>query len=160
MPASPIEEILEEIRSGNVFILVDDESADGEGFLCAAAEKITPEAVNFMMLHGRGLICVGLTEERMKQLGVPLMVQESSSKVVGSLGASIALRADAAAAASAASRARTLRAAVAKRRGAATSSCPAMSFPCRRGTAACWSAPPASRLRSTLRGSRASRPAA
>lgn len=114
MPVSPIEEILTEIRSGNVFILVDDESADSEGFLCAAAEKISPEAVNFMMLHGRGLILVGLTEERMKQLGIPLMVQESSSKVVGSLGASIALRADGAAAASAASRARTIRAAVAK----------------------------------------------
>jgi 3,4-dihydroxy 2-butanone 4-phosphate synthase / GTP cyclohydrolase II len=114
MPVSPIEEILTEIRSGNLFILVDDESADSEGFLCAAAEKISPEAVNFMMLHGRGLILVGLTEERMKHLGIPLMVQESSSKVVGSLGASIALRADAAAAASAASRARTIRAAVAK----------------------------------------------
>jgi 3,4-dihydroxy 2-butanone 4-phosphate synthase / GTP cyclohydrolase II len=114
MPVSPIEEILAEIRSGNVFILVDDESADGEGFLCAAAEKISPEAVNFMMLHGRGLILVGMTEERMKQLGIPLMVQESSSKVVGSLGASIALRADGAAAASAASRARTIRAAVAR----------------------------------------------
>ena len=113
MAVSPIEEILEEIRSGKLFVLVDDESADSEGFLCAAAEKITAEAVNFMMQHGRGLICVGLTEERMKELGLPLMVQESSSKITGSLGASIALRADGSAAASAASRARTIRAAVA-----------------------------------------------
>jgi 3,4-dihydroxy 2-butanone 4-phosphate synthase/GTP cyclohydrolase II len=114
MPLSPIEEVLEEIHQGRLAILVDDEGDDSEGFLCAAAENITTEAVNFMMLYGRGLICLGLTEERMKQLGVPLMVQESSSKVAGSLGASIALRADAATAASAASRARTLRAAVAK----------------------------------------------
>ena len=114
MPVSPIEEVLEEIRQGRLVVLVDDEGADSEGFLCAAAESITSDAVNFMMLHGRGLICLGLTEERMKQLGIPLMVQESSSKVAGSLGASIALRADAATAASAASRARTLRAAIAK----------------------------------------------
>jgi 3,4-dihydroxy 2-butanone 4-phosphate synthase/GTP cyclohydrolase II len=112
MAVSPIEEILEELRAGNLIILVDDESADCDGFLCAAAEKITTEAVNFMMLHGRGLLCLGLTEERMKELGLPLMVQESSSKIIGSLGASIALRADGSAAASAASRARTLRAAV------------------------------------------------
>jgi len=114
MPVSPIEEVLEEIRQGRLVILVDDEAPDGEGFLCGAAESITSEAVNFMMLHGRGLICLGLPEERMKQLGIPLMVQESSSKVTGSLGASIALRADTTSAASAASRARTLRAAVAK----------------------------------------------
>ena len=114
MAISPIEEILEEIRAGRLVVLVDDDSADGEGFLCASAENITTEAVNFMMQHARGLICLGLPEERMKQLGIPLMVQESSSKVVGSLGASIALRADGAAAASAASRARTLRAIVAE----------------------------------------------
>ncbi len=113
MSVSSVEEVLAEIRAGRLAILVDDDSADSEGFLCAAAENITSEAVNFMMVYGRGLICVGLTEERMKQLGVPLMVQESSSKVVGSLGASISLRADASSAASAISRARTIRAAVA-----------------------------------------------
>lgn len=112
MPVSNIEEILVEIRQGRQVVLVDDDGADSEGFLCAAAANITTEAVNFMMLHGRGLICVGLTEDRMRQLGLPLMVQESSSKVVGSLGASIALRSDPSAA-SAASRARTIRAAVA-----------------------------------------------
>jgi 3,4-dihydroxy 2-butanone 4-phosphate synthase / GTP cyclohydrolase II len=114
MPVSPIEDVLEEIRQSRLVILVDEEGPDSEGFLCGAAEKITTEGVNFMMLYGRGLICLGLTEERMKQLGIPLMVQESSSKVAGSLGASIALRADAATAASAASRARTLRALVAQ----------------------------------------------
>ena len=114
MPVSSIEEIVEEIRDGRIVILVDDEGADSEGFFCAAAERISPEAVNFMLLHGRGLICLGLTEERMKQLGIPLMVQESSSQLGGSLGASISLRADGGSGASAASRAQTVRVAVAK----------------------------------------------
>jgi 3,4-dihydroxy 2-butanone 4-phosphate synthase/GTP cyclohydrolase II len=129
MPVSNIEEILEEIRAGRLVILVDDAGPDSEGFLCAAAEKITTEAVNFMMLHGRGLICLGLTEERMKHLGLPLMVPESSSKVVGSLGASISLRADASSAASAASRAHTIRAAVAKETRRSDLAVPGYVFP-------------------------------
>jgi 3,4-dihydroxy 2-butanone 4-phosphate synthase/GTP cyclohydrolase II len=129
MPVSNIEEILEEIRAGRLVILVDDAGPDSEGFLCAAAEKITTEAVNFMMQHGRGLICLGLTEERMKHLGLPLMMPESSSKVVGSLGASISLRADASSAASAASRAHTIRAAVAKETKRSDLAVPGYVFP-------------------------------
>lgn len=129
MPVSNIEEILDEIRAGRLVILVDDAGPDSEGFLCAAAEKITTEAVNFMMLHGRGLICLGLTEERMKHLGLPLMVPESSSKVVGSLGASISLRAAASSAASAASRAHTIRAAVAKETRRSDLAVPGYVFP-------------------------------
>ena len=129
MPVSNIEEILEEIRAGRQVVLVDDAGPDSEGFLCAAAEKITTEAVNFMMRHGRGLICLGLTEERMKHLGLPLMVQESSSKVVGSLGASISLRAAAISAASAASRAHTIRAAVAKETKRSDLAVPGYIFP-------------------------------
>ena len=129
MPVSSIEEVLEEIRAGRLVILVDDAGPDSEGFLCAAAEKITTEAVNFIMLHGRGLICLGLTEERMKHLGLPLMVPESSSKVVGSLGASISLRADASSAASAASRAHTIRAVVAKETRRSDLAVPGYVFP-------------------------------
>ena len=129
MPVSNIEEILDEIRAGRLVILVDDAGPDSEGFLCAAAEKITTEAVNFMMQHGRGLICLGLTEERMKHLGLPLMVPESSSKIVGSLGASISLRADAGSAASAASRAHTIRAAVAKETKRSDLAVPGYVFP-------------------------------
>ncbi len=129
MPVSSIEEVLEEIRTGRLVILVDDAGPDSEGFLCAAAEKITTEAVNFIMLHGRGLICLGLTEERMKHLGLPLMVPESSSKVVGSLGASISLRAAASSAASAASRAHTIRAAVAKETRRSDLAVPGYVFP-------------------------------
>ncbi|MGH7774535.1 MAG: GTP cyclohydrolase II [Candidatus Binatia bacterium] len=114
MPVSTIEEILEEIRDGRTVILVDEEGAEGEGFFCAAAEKITPEAINFMLLFGRGLICLTLTEERMKELGIPLMVQESSSAVSNPLGASISARTEAASGVSAMSRAQTIRTAVAK----------------------------------------------
>lgn len=115
MPVCTIEEALEEIRGGRTIILVDDAGDDSEGYLCAAAEKITAEAVNFMLLHGRGLICLSLTEERMKRLGIPLMAQETSAAVSNPVGASISLRADAGAGASAMSRARTINAAVSKK---------------------------------------------
>jgi len=60
-------------------ILVDDEDRENEGDLCIAAEKITPEAVNFMAKHGRGLICLALTEEKVRQLRLPLMVDEGTN---------------------------------------------------------------------------------
>ena len=114
MPVSTIEEILEQIRDGQTVILVDEEGADSEGFLCAAAEKITPEAINFMLLYGRGLVCLALTEERMKQLGIPLMVPESCSVVSNPVGASISARTEAGSGASAMGRAHTISTAVAK----------------------------------------------
>ena len=83
MAVSPIEEILEEIRSGKLFVLVDDESADSEGFLCAAAEKITAEAVNFMMQHGRGLICLSITEERARR--IMLLMRSPAFSIIGLL---------------------------------------------------------------------------
>jgi len=113
MKLASVDEVLAEIRNGRVVVLIDDDTPDSEGYLCAAAEKITPETVNFMLLHGRGLVSVALTEERMKQLEIPLMVQECSSTQGSTFGVSIAHRADASAAASAASRAHTIRAAAA-----------------------------------------------
>ena len=110
MKLASVGEVIAEIRGGRVVVLVDEDTPESEGYLCAAAEKVTPETVNFMLLHGRGLVSVGLTEERMKQLGIPLMVQESSSTPGSVFGASIALKADLSAAASAASRARAIRA--------------------------------------------------
>ncbi len=114
MPVSSIEEVLESISDGRTVILVDDEGEDNEGFFCAAADKITPEAINFMLLYGRGLVCLTLTEERMKQLGIPLMVQESSSAVDNPYGASISVRREGGLGASATARAETIRAAVAE----------------------------------------------
>src|SRR5690349_283293 len=72
-PFATVEEAVEEIRNGRMIVLVDDEDRENEGDLAMAAEKITPEAINFMAKHGRGLICMPLTEERCDELHLPLM---------------------------------------------------------------------------------------
>src|SRR6201987_1321572 len=72
-PFATVEEAVEEIRNGRMIVLVDDEDRENEGDLAMAAEKITPEAINFMAKHGRGLICLPLTEERCDELHLPLM---------------------------------------------------------------------------------------
>jgi 3,4-dihydroxy 2-butanone 4-phosphate synthase / GTP cyclohydrolase II len=79
MPLATIEEAIDEIRRGRMVILMDDKDRENEGDLCMAAEKVTPQAINFMATHGRGLICLPLTEERVKQLGLPMMVSENTS---------------------------------------------------------------------------------
>jgi 3,4-dihydroxy 2-butanone 4-phosphate synthase/GTP cyclohydrolase II len=77
---SKIEEALEDIRQGKMVILVDDEDRENEGDLTMAAEKVTPEAINFMAKYGRGLICLSLTEERINELRLPMMVSENTSR--------------------------------------------------------------------------------
>ena len=79
MPFATVEEAAERYRRGEFVIIVDDEDRENEGDLCIAAEKITPEAVNFMATHGRGLICLALTEERCAELQLPLMVEHNTS---------------------------------------------------------------------------------
>src|SRR5581483_6280173 len=74
MPVASIEEGLADIREGKMVILVDDEDRENEGDLCLAAEKVTPEAINFMARYGRGLICLAMTEERLRELDLPLIV--------------------------------------------------------------------------------------
>jgi 3,4-dihydroxy 2-butanone 4-phosphate synthase/GTP cyclohydrolase II len=75
-----IEGALEDIRQGKMVILVDDEDRENEGDLTMAAEKVTPEAINFMAKYGRGLICLSLTEERLNELRLPMMVSENTSR--------------------------------------------------------------------------------
>lgn len=77
MSISNIEQTLEDIRQGKMVILVDDEDRENEGDLCIAAEKITPEAINFMAKYGRGLICLTLTPEKVEQLKLPLMMTDA-----------------------------------------------------------------------------------
>ena len=79
IPFATVEEALEEIRQGRQIVLVDDEDRENEGDLTMAAEKITPEAVNFMAKHGRGLVCLALTEERCDELSLPLMSPVNTS---------------------------------------------------------------------------------
>ncbi|MBH1973967.1 MAG: 3,4-dihydroxy-2-butanone-4-phosphate synthase [Rhodobacteraceae bacterium] len=77
---SSVEEIIEDARNGRMFILVDHEDRENEGDLVIPAEMATPEAVNFMATHGRGLICLTLTGARIDQLGLPLMASKNSSR--------------------------------------------------------------------------------
>ena len=78
MSLASIEEAIDEIRRGRMVILMDDKDRENEGDLCMAAEKVTPEAINFMATHGRGLICLPLTEERVRHLGISMMVSENT----------------------------------------------------------------------------------
>jgi 3,4-dihydroxy 2-butanone 4-phosphate synthase / GTP cyclohydrolase II len=79
MPFATIAEAAELYRRGEFVIIVDDEDRENEGDLCIAAEKITPQAVNFMAKNGRGLVCLALTEERCRDLDLPLMVENNTS---------------------------------------------------------------------------------
>jgi 3,4-dihydroxy 2-butanone 4-phosphate synthase/GTP cyclohydrolase II len=74
-----VEAAIERIRAGKMVILTDDEDRENEGDLCMAAEKVTPAAVNFMAKYGRGLVCLSLTEDRVRQLRLPLMVDEGAN---------------------------------------------------------------------------------
>jgi 3,4-dihydroxy 2-butanone 4-phosphate synthase/GTP cyclohydrolase II len=79
-PFAGIEETIAAIRAGKMVIVVDDEDRENEGDLTIAAEKITPEAINFMARHGRGLICLAMTPERLDELAIPLMVSQNNSR--------------------------------------------------------------------------------
>lgn len=80
MPFASIPEALEELRAGRMLVVVDDEDRENEGDLTCAAEKITPEIINFMATHGRGLICLALTPERCDELKLPLITPYNTSR--------------------------------------------------------------------------------
>jgi 3,4-dihydroxy 2-butanone 4-phosphate synthase / GTP cyclohydrolase II len=79
-PFAPIEKAIEAIRNGEMIIVVDDEDRENEGDLTIAAEKITPSAINFMARHGRGLICLPMTEDRLAELDIPQMVSQNTAR--------------------------------------------------------------------------------
>jgi len=107
-----IEAALEDIRQGRMVILVDDEDRENEGDLTMAAEKVTPEAINFMAKHGRGLICLSLTDERLNELRLPMMVSENTSRFQTAFTVSVDARKGVSTGISAADRATTILAAV------------------------------------------------
>jgi 3,4-dihydroxy 2-butanone 4-phosphate synthase/GTP cyclohydrolase II len=113
MAVSPIEEVVEDIKAGKMIILVDDEDRENEGDLCMAAEAVTPEAINFMATHGRGLICLTMSPDIIEQLGLPMMVQDNQSPYGTGFTISIEARTGVTTGISAADRARTIEAAVA-----------------------------------------------
>ena len=112
MVVSNIEAVVEDIRAGKMVILVDDEDRENEGDLCMAAEKVTPEAINFMAKYGRGLICLALSPDIVEQLGLPMMVSNNQSPYGTGFTISIEARCGVSTGISAAERARTIAAAV------------------------------------------------
>jgi 3,4-dihydroxy 2-butanone 4-phosphate synthase/GTP cyclohydrolase II len=110
-----IPEALEVIRDGRMVILVDDEDRENEGDLCLAAERVTPEAINFMATHGRGLICLSLIEERLRELRLGMMVpdHENTAGYGTAFTVSIEARSGVTTGISAADRARTIQVAIA-----------------------------------------------
>ncbi len=113
MTCEPVLLALEEIRAGRMVILVDDEDRENEGDLCIAAEKVTPEAINFMAKHGRGLICLALTPARIAQLELPMMVEENTSAFGTAFTVSIEARQGVTTGISARDRATTIKTAIA-----------------------------------------------
>src|SRR5262245_43195575 len=79
MPFSSIPDAIDDIRAGRMVVVVDDEDRENEGDLTIAAEKVTPEVINFMARHGRGLVCLPMTGERLDELRIPLMVQDDEN---------------------------------------------------------------------------------
>jgi 3,4-dihydroxy 2-butanone 4-phosphate synthase/GTP cyclohydrolase II len=81
MPLSTVEEAIEDTRAGKLVIIVDDEDRENEGDLAMAAEKVTPDAINFMATYGRGLICAPMMGQRLEQLRMPMMVQDNTARL-------------------------------------------------------------------------------
>ena len=111
---SPTPEIVAELRAGHMVILVDEEDRENEGDLVIAAEHVTPEAINFMAIHARGLVCLTLTKERCRQLDLPPMVHDNRSPMGTNFTVSIEAADGVTTGISAHDRARTVRAAVAR----------------------------------------------
>ncbi|MDF1555777.1 MAG: bifunctional 3,4-dihydroxy-2-butanone-4-phosphate synthase/GTP cyclohydrolase II [Deferrisomatales bacterium] len=113
MPIQRVEAALKDFQDGKMVIMVDDEDRENEGDLTIAAEKITPEAINFMATHGRGLICLALSEDRCDALNLPPMVQDNTSSFQTAFTVSIEARQGVSTGISAADRATTVLAAIA-----------------------------------------------
>jgi 3,4-dihydroxy 2-butanone 4-phosphate synthase / GTP cyclohydrolase II len=113
MAISTIKEAIDDMKRGRMIILVDDEDRENEGDLCMAAEHVTPEAINFMAKHGRGLICLSLSSDLADRLDLPLMVRDNRSRFGTAFTVSIEARRGVTTGISAADRATTIRTAVA-----------------------------------------------
>ncbi|MSQ33999.1 MAG: helix-turn-helix domain-containing protein, partial [Dehalococcoidia bacterium] len=107
-----IEEALKDFRDGRFVVIVDDEDRENEGDLALAAEKVTPEAINFMATHARGLVCVALTGQRLDQLRIPPMVSDNTSRLTTAFCVTVEARHGTTTGISAPDRAATVRALV------------------------------------------------
>jgi len=128
---SNVEEIIEDARNGRMFILVDHEDRENEGDLVIPAQMATPDAINFMATHGRGLICLALTSDRIEELGLQLMSTNNSSRHETAFTISIEAREGVTTGISAHDRARTVAVAIDAAKGAADIATPGHVFPLR-----------------------------
>ena len=134
MKFNTIEEAIGDIRKGKMVILVDDEDRENEGDLTMAAEAVTPEAINFMAKHGRGLICLSLTPERVDQLQLPMMTTENTSSFGTAFTLSIEAKKGVTTGISAADRAVTIKTAIDPKSGPEDLARPGHVFPLRART--------------------------
>jgi 3,4-dihydroxy 2-butanone 4-phosphate synthase/GTP cyclohydrolase II len=130
-PFAPIEDAVAAVRRGEIIIVVDDEDRENEGDLTMAAEKVTPEAINFMAKHGRGLICLPMTGERLDKLEIPLMVTKNSTRFETAFCVPIEAKRGTSTGISAADRAATVRAAINPRTKPSDLARPGHMFPLR-----------------------------
>ena len=128
-PAATVEEALAAVRAGRLIIIVDDEDRENEGDLMVAAEKTTPESINFMARHGRGLICLPLTRERLEELQIPLMVSDNTARFQTAFTVSIDAKDGISTGISTFDRARTVQAAIDPRTKPADLARPGHIFP-------------------------------
>ena len=128
---APIEDILEDARNGRMFVLVDHEDRENEGDLVIPAQMATPDAINFMATHGRGLICLALSGDRVDKLGLPLMVSHNASRHETAFTVSIEAREGVSTGISAHDRARTVAVAIDGGKTAADIASPGHVFPLR-----------------------------
>ncbi len=129
MTLSPIEDIIEDARNGRMFILVDDEDRENEGDLIIPAQMATPDAVNFMAKHARGLICLALSAGRVKDLGLPLMARHNESRHETAFTVSIEAKEGVTTGISAADRAHTIAVAIDTSKGKRDIASPGHVFP-------------------------------
>jgi 3,4-dihydroxy 2-butanone 4-phosphate synthase/GTP cyclohydrolase II len=131
VPLARIEDAIDEISKGRMVIVVDDEDRENEGDLILAAEKAAPELINFMVKHGTGIVCVPMEQERLDQLGLPLMAPESADTMGTAFTISVDAREGTSTGVSAADRARTVRALVDANTGPRDLNRPGHIFPLR-----------------------------
>lgn len=130
-PFASIDEAVQALRAGRMIVVVDDEDRENEGDLTMAASKVTPEAINFMVTHGRGLVCLAMTPERLRDLDIPLEVTDNSSRRETAFCVSIDAAKGTSTGVSAADRARTIKVAMARETRPRDLSRPGHVFPLR-----------------------------
>ena len=154
-PFTDVPDAIEEIRAGRMIVVVDDEDRENEGDLTLAAEKVTPEAINFMAKYGRGLVCLAMTEERLEHLNIGLMTTENTSQYGTAFCESIDARQGVTTGISAYDRARTIQVAIDPATKPPIWRVPDTCSLFAPAKAACWFAPDRPKLPSISRASRA-----